>query len=111
VHRTAPRVLALLLLTLLVPGADELVENALHLVEQGHMAHGEPAGDDHSSTNPEHDCTGAMHLCQCCVTLSCLPGHSDGFRADGLVPQSFLLASHVMPSTSSRDGVYHPPRT
>jgi hypothetical protein len=108
--RLTVRLLALLLLALLFPGLDEVVENALHFVEQGHLAHARPAGDDHGSTNPEHDCTGAMHLCSCCATLSCLPGQVASWKADVMRPAAFLTASHSPLASSASRGVYRPPR-
>jgi len=62
-----------LLLWALVPGAGELLENAVHLAESGHLAHAAPDGDHHDGSGPEHGCSGTVHLCSCCASLSFLP--------------------------------------
>ena len=59
--------LALLLTVALNPSAIELAENALHWAATGHGAHGLPA-PDHAPADPEHGCSGAVHVCLCHAT-------------------------------------------
>lgn len=66
--------LAVLLLAGLLPGVGELVENVVHLATQGHLAHAEANGDTHGPLDAEHGCTGALHICSCCVSVSYLAG-------------------------------------
>ncbi|MBV1861326.1 MAG: hypothetical protein KUG77_23105 [Nannocystaceae bacterium] len=55
---------ALLLAFLLTPGAGEVVENAVHLVADGHTAHSIDDAE-HAPAGDEHGCTGMMHSCAC----------------------------------------------
>lgn len=56
---------ALLLAFLLTPGSGELMENAVHLVSDGHTAHSIDDAE-HAPAGDEHGCTGMMHCCACC---------------------------------------------
>jgi len=92
---------ALLLAFLLTPGAGEVVENAVHLVADGHTAH---AIDDaeHAPAGDEHGCTGMMHCCACCgvppVALSdaklALGGSARGIGAVLRQPAGSAMAGH-----------------
>lgn len=101
--------LALILLWTLVPGVGELTENLAHLVAQGHTAHAEPDGDTHAPDGPEHGCSETLHLCSCCVSLSCLPGQPVAQTTD----QPYLRLARQyqlrLPLASS-DGIDRPPR-
>jgi|GEM_PF-2393248 hypothetical protein len=55
---------ALFLAWLLMPGTGELLENAVHLVREGHLAHA-PIDAEHESAGTEHDCSGPYHFCVC----------------------------------------------
>ncbi len=48
------------------------MENASHLLADGHLAHAEAAGDQHQPTGPEHGCTPLFHACSCHVSLNFL---------------------------------------
>jgi hypothetical protein len=61
---------ALFLALALVPGAVEILESAVHLVREGHLAHAAPDGDHHDPGGPEHGCTPISHLCGCHASLS-----------------------------------------
>jgi hypothetical protein len=78
------QLLALLLAFMLTPGSGELVENAVHLVADGHLAH---AIDDaeHAPQGDEHGCTGVMHTCAC----HCCP--SVALSDPPLAPESSVL--------------------
>ncbi len=58
------KLLILFLVFVLTPGATEIVENAAHLVANGHGAH---AVDDaeHSPVGDEHGCSSTFHTCSC----------------------------------------------
>jgi hypothetical protein len=101
--------LALILLWTLVPGVGEFTENFVHLVVQGHTAHAEPDGDTHAPDGREHGCTGSLHLCSCCVSLSCLPGQRVAQAPDQ--PLHRLAAQHQLRLLSGDpEGVDRPPR-
>lgn len=58
------RLIALVMVLALWPGAGELIEQTVHFVEHGDLAH----GDDHPTTplgQDEHGCSGTLHLCHC----------------------------------------------
>ena len=109
-RRFAAMAITALLLWALVPGLEEVFENAAHFAREGHSAHAEADGDRHEPSDTEHGCTGAMHLCSCCVSLSYLPAHATsqgpewGLRSLGSHPPSVAIAG-------APHGVYHPPRT
>ena len=56
---------AVLIVYLMTPMATEIVENIVHFVASGHTAH---ALNDaqHQKKDPEHCCSGPMHVCGCC---------------------------------------------
>jgi len=63
---------ALLVVYFVAPLATEVAENAVSLVTTGHAAHGCDDGQ-HPQGDPEHCCSGIVHVCGCC--------HSPGFTA------------------------------
>ena len=79
------RLLALWLVAISVPGAAELLEDAVHALVDGHTAHDR----DHAGEQPGHCCSGLFQICAChtnaVATLS---------AATGLSPQLFAR-SHV----------------
>ena len=101
--------IVLLLACALVPGLGETVENAVHLVSEGHLAHGTPDGDHHDEPGTEHDCSGTLHLCSCCVSSNLAqakpPGKLPQPESDRFVAPDLLYAA-----TASSQRVYHPPR-
>ncbi len=102
------RALVLVLLLAFVPGVGELMENAVHLAAEGHFAHATHDGDVHDPGSDEHGCTGAIHTCSCCLSLSVLPARaavvSHGPRISGSVTSSFRWSE-----SSVFRGVFHPP--
>jgi len=97
------------LLWALVPGVGEAVENAVHLVQEGHFAHAAPDGDEHQPSGPEHGCAGTLHLCSCCVSLSFLLAPTVAQGPD-LGPNQLAVRSHAHPPSISAGTLYHPPR-
>ncbi len=61
------RLLTFVLVASLLPGWGELVENALHLYNEGHLAHVEEHDDvDYiENDDAEHGCTPVAHICGC----------------------------------------------
>jgi hypothetical protein len=98
-----------LLLWAFLPGVGELFENAMHLAQEGHFAHAAADGDHHDPPGPEHNCTGAMHLCSCCVSLSFLPTQAAAQVAD-LQSQQFVARTHAYLPAIFIGGIDHPPR-
>jgi hypothetical protein len=108
-HRARRTTLALLLVLALFPGLAEAMENAVHLVSAGHLAHAAPAGDEHDAPGAEHGCSTTMHLCHCCTSLSVLAEHAVVLLPDeldrGNVAERPARAIHA--ATADLD---HPPR-
>jgi hypothetical protein len=59
--RLATRLLALWLAAISVPGAQELIEDAVHVLADGHTAH----DPEHAGEQPGHCCSGLFHSCAC----------------------------------------------
>jgi hypothetical protein len=76
------RVLAAGLLLIAVPGVQEVIEDAIHLIADGHTAH--DAG--HEDEQPGHCCSGLFHVCAC---------HANAVAA--LVTELALPAAHCSP--------------
>ena len=68
------RVVAVLLVWQLMPGIAEIVENAVHLAREGHLAHA-PEDAEHRSSDAEHDCSGPYHFCVCHVSTPFVVAH------------------------------------
>ena len=64
------RICALILALAMMPGLVEVMENATHLVAEGHLAHSVAQDDQHEPTGPEHGCTAVFHLCGCHSSLA-----------------------------------------
>jgi len=69
-------VCALLVLGLM-PGAEEMVASAAHLLHDGHLPHSAAhdevaAAEDCDSACEEHGCTALAHHCNCCASTSAL---------------------------------------
>ncbi len=60
----------------ILPGIVEVLENASHLVTEGHAAHAQAEGDKHEPSGPEHGCTPTFHLCGCHASLAFLGAQS-----------------------------------
>lgn len=88
--RWTHKILLVLLIVLLVPGALEVVENLWHLCLKGHVAHAVDAGADHAPKGQEHGCNGTFHFCSCCQSLS------------SAVPIVVTLVSRPMPLRRAR---------
>lgn len=59
--RLGTRLLALWLTAISVPGAQELIEDAVHVLTDGHTAH----DPEHADEQPGHCCSGLFHSCAC----------------------------------------------
>ncbi len=67
------KICALLLAISMIPGIFEVLENAAHLVGEGHLAHLESATTDHHEpVGPEHGCTQIFHVCACHTSMTFL---------------------------------------
>lgn len=99
----------------LLPGSHELLENLVHLLHDGHLAHSEAhdieASVERCSADTEHDCTPLDHHCACCVSLAALP---EPPRAV-LLPEPGATSSlgrpfgQPPPPQRALDPPYHPP--
>jgi hypothetical protein len=103
------KICALTLALAMVPGAAEIVESAVHIMTEGHLAHAAPEGDHHEPAGPEHGCTPTFHLCGCHTSLS--------FLRPQVAPRVTLHASlnreaskSVAPPSGFLPSIDHPPR-
>lgn len=100
----------LLLAVLLMPLWVELVENGVHLVEHGDVAHAAQGPGHEQAPSPEHGCSEFFHFCSCCRTAAAEGAVMAGVPA----PEPLLndLVSGLPESTSSElaRSLYHPPR-
>lgn len=102
-------ILVLALLGSSVLGAPELAENLGHLVLYGHEAHDPEAGASHQPTNPEHGCTGTLHLCGCHTSMSFVMSQSRAPAAT-YAAVTLSLISRIDLRTGFPHKPYHPPR-
>jgi hypothetical protein len=98
-----------LLLAAVLPGLGEVVENAMHLVLEGHLAHAAPVGDEHGPPSPEHGCSGTLHLCQCCISPSFAPVNVAGATRQEADRGAVIQPSSVLHDAFLQD-IEHPPR-
>lgn len=61
-----PRLFALLVVLMMLPGVREVVEQAGHWAVSGHSSHAATHDEGDAKPNGEDDCAGAMHFCHCC---------------------------------------------
>ena len=101
---------ALALTWSLFPGTREMTEQVVHLVQSGHLAHSIPNDPDAGPEDAEHDCQGAMHLCQCCHTAPLVIAAG----ADSITPPestpSVAWASSALHDDPRLDRVFRPPK-
>jgi hypothetical protein len=104
------RIAAVLALFVVFPGAGEALENVVHVVAQGHVAHAGGTSDRHQPPGREHGCTGAFHLCHCCPSASAVlspVGNLQQVQTSRLAaPPAFAAPDLFTVSTLER-----PPRT
>jgi hypothetical protein len=99
------RWLAVVVLVALTPGTGELFENLGHLLVEGHLAHAEEQGDDHSAPGSEHGCNGTFHLCSCHSTQSFFKPSPSPL---GRLPAAVDRLAATKPE-SARAGFHHVP--
>lgn len=103
------KICALVLALAMVPGAFEVMENAAHLVSEGHLAHAAANGDQHEPTDPEHGCTSVFHFCGCHASLAFLG--SPNPLAIHLGPAGFSSRLNTDPqATGFSPSIDRPPR-
>lgn len=103
------RALAITLALLLTPASGILVENAVHLLAEGHLAH---AVDDaaHAPDSPEHGCTSVVHVCPCHTSPSFTT--NDGTASSTVVAVEDTDAAPLRdgdPTIGHRTPVFRPP--
>jgi hypothetical protein len=108
-RRVRATVVCAVLAWTLVPGINELAENLGHLAREGHLAHAAPDGDRHEPIGPEHGCTGTVHLCSCCPSVSYLLTSACSHIPD---PGTERLSAGLSSIRIARppSGIDHPPR-
>lgn len=93
------KICALAIVLVMLPGFGEVLENAAHVLTEGHLAHVEADGDRHEPAGPEHGCTPVFHACGCHASLAFLgekPSPLSSLRVVGLsapvAPEPQLVA-------------------
>lgn len=66
------KICSLFLVLALMPGTFEIMENIVHFVTEGHLAHLTADADHHDPSGSEHGCTPIFHACGCHTSLSFL---------------------------------------
>jgi len=101
--------IAFLAIYCMIPGAGEIVENVVHLVENGHTAHALNDAD-HERQGAEHGCSGTSHVCSCCQTPAFMgakliaAGSPNPFADSNLLaPPTDVIADGFL------SGVFRPP--
>ncbi len=103
------RLVALLIAFVLMPGAAEMVENAAHVVSDGHTAHAIDDAD-HAPRGDEHGCSGTYHVCSCHASPSFLLGNvAFAFGPDLVLSSPLNSDAEGRPSVGHSLGVYRPP--
>lgn len=107
--RVASRFLAILMLWTLLPVLAEIVENAFHLVQEGHFAHQTADGDKHDPAGPEHGCSGVIHVCACSASSGFLT--EEPARYVPVTAYSVIDPYYACPIPASPGSdLFHPPR-
>lgn len=95
------RTLAMILALGLLPGAQELVEQVLHVTTGGHAAHSVQDDGEHGAV-PEDGCTATMHSCACCpvrpavaTEASLVDAPATLLYATGISKRALLLAGYA----------------
>lgn len=105
-----------LLVVGLMPGAEEIVESAAHLLHDGHLPHSEAHADvaateDCDRDCEEHGCTPLAHHCKCCAVASALapraPSPERFLR--GLGPEKYRSTSERGPPNAGIKPFLRPP--
>ncbi len=103
------KIFALILTLAMLPGISEFIENAVHLVTKGHLAHAVATSDHHTPTSPEHGCTPTFHFCGCHANLVFVSSQ----RPPSIQLRTFVLVSSLAPDPPSRafwPSIDRPPR-
>ncbi|HEX2676477.1 MAG TPA: hypothetical protein VHM19_07550 [Polyangiales bacterium] len=89
------------MLLIAIPGAQEVIEDAVHFIADGHTAH----EAEHAGEQPGHCCSGLFHVCAC-------HAHAVGALASpSVVPSAPLQAQqlHARAATDFRPGFHSTP--
>jgi hypothetical protein len=100
----------LIVLVALLPGMGELVENTMHVVVQGHLAHADADGDSHETPDPEHGCAGPFHACACCNTVLATVGSALPALGIPRPTQRLAFGRTQPPVDLFSPPIEHPPR-
>jgi hypothetical protein len=101
--------IAVLLAYLMVPGAGELTESVIHLIDTGHIAH---ALDDeaHDFDGDEHGCSGPFHLCACHASVPFdVRNRQPAVAAPNLLDEPLPWELDDARADGYRTGVFRPP--
>ncbi len=103
------RLVALLIAFVLMPGAAEVVENAAHIVSDGHTAHAVDDAD-HAPRGEEHGCSGTLHVCSCHASPSFILGNvAFALGPPRVLSSALATEAEGHPSAGHSLGVDRPP--
>lgn len=104
------RIVVLVLLWVVLPGAMEASEDVAYFLSNGHRAHAAEREGSPSDPGPEHGCSAMYHLCSCHLTppvsLAATSVASYATGADWL-----FVDRTVHGSTGHSHNIDHPPRS
>ncbi len=93
----------------MIPGAGELIENVIHLVEHGHSAHALD-DEDHERRGAEHGCSGTSHDCSCCQSPAFIGVQLIASVSNNpMVSRTLAFAIEDLPADGYLTGVFRPP--
>jgi hypothetical protein len=78
-------------------------------VQHAHFAHAAPDNDAHELPGTEHGCTGAIHVCSCCATISGLLTATTTMTVT-VASEPIERPQGDVPRSAVSRGVDHPPR-
>lgn len=112
VRRWTPHVAILVLMGMLP--TIELVENAEHLITEGHTAHatadaGHKEADEHEKQGDEHGCSGTFHVCSCHTSPVFLEAAAAALESPSPHPQNKIEADQTSPSEGHGRRLFRPP--
>ncbi len=110
------RAVALFVVYLVSPGALEFTADVVHEITAGHTLDADVANDAHDShdAQTEHHCTGALHTCGCCTSLTWTSVETarlslDELPSPKLSPSVGVFATRGFVLCGVDDAVFRPP--
>jgi len=87
------------------------MENAVHLVGEGHFAHAAQHEDDHAPEGDEHGCNSVFHACACHAPVSFVVNRVQSMAPalPTVAPPSSLQRAEAPAADGVTRGLFRPP--